>query len=100
MLWSPDCVFDIKKGSLTILQGTASKDDYKFAIDFISSTTTTHIKDFKVQFELQISKEVYLDKVNTLKGHIQRGDIYEINFCQEYLAKGIEKEDIKTAIQI
>ena len=95
VLWCPDCVFDIKKDSLNIIQGTASKDDYKFAIDFISSTTSTHIKDFKVQFEPQISKDVYLDKVNTLKELIQRGDIYEINFCQEYLAKGIEKEDIK-----
>ena len=95
VLWCPDCIFDIKKGSLTILQGTASKDDYKFAIDFISSTTTTHIKDFKVQFEPQISKELYLDKVNTLKGHIQRGDIYEVNFCQEFVAKNINKKDIQ-----
>ena len=61
----------------------------------ISSTKSTQIQNFNVQFEPQISKDVYIDKVNALKELIQRGDIYEINFCKEYLAKNIEEEDVK-----
>jgi para-aminobenzoate synthetase component I len=33
-----------------------------------------------------ISKEKYVEIVNRLKQHIQAGDCYEINFCQEFVA--------------
>ena len=95
VLWCPDCVFDINPESLNILQGNPSTEHFMFARDFISSTKSTQIQNFNVQFEPQISKDVYIDKVNALKELIQRGDIYEINFCQEYLAKNIEEEDVK-----
>lgn len=95
VLWCPDCVFDVNPESLNILQGNASREHFMFARDFISSTKSTQIQNFNVQFEPQISKDVYIDKVNALKELIQRGDIYEINFCQEYLAKNIEEEDVK-----
>uniref|UniRef100_UPI0037DC0DE7 anthranilate synthase component I family protein n=1 Tax=Zhouia sp. PK063 TaxID=3373602 RepID=UPI0037DC0DE7 len=32
----------------------------------------------------RILKERYLDKVNMMKSYINRGDIYEANFCQEF----------------
>lgn len=35
----------------------------------------------------KISKEDYLDKVREILAHIQRGDIYEVNFCMEFFAK-------------
>ena len=38
----------------------------------------------KVDIRSRLSKEEYIKTVEKLKGHIQRGDIYEINFCQEF----------------
>lgn len=38
-------------------------------------------------FESKISKSEYINGVNMLKAHIQQGDIYEANFCQEFYAK-------------
>lgn len=38
----------------------------------------------------RILKEEYLKNVNQLKQHIQLGDIYEVNYCQEYFATGVE----------
>lgn len=35
----------------------------------------------------RISKEEYIKKVSEMLEHIHRGDIYEANFCQEYLAE-------------
>ena len=32
----------------------------------------------------RFSKQEYLHTVNQLKDHIKRGDIYEVNFCQEF----------------
>jgi para-aminobenzoate synthetase component 1 len=33
-----------------------------------------------------MTKQEYIQAVNHLHGHIQRGDIYEINYCQEFFA--------------
>ena len=38
----------------------------------------------------RIPKEDYLRKVEEMLGHIQRGDIYEANFCQEFYAEGAQ----------
>ena len=35
------------------------------------------------------SKDVYLQKIAQIKKHIQRGDIYEMNYCQEFFAREI-----------
>jgi len=48
----------------------------------------------KVFVENRISKEDYLDSINHLKTHIKRGDIYEVNFCQEFYAKDVELNPI------
>jgi para-aminobenzoate synthetase component I len=34
-----------------------------------------------------LSKEAYIQKIKQLQLHIQRGDCYEINFCQKFTAK-------------
>lgn len=34
-----------------------------------------------------MDKEAYIDAVTALKQHIQRGDCYEVNFCQYFLAQ-------------
>jgi para-aminobenzoate synthetase component 1 len=35
----------------------------------------------------RLSKVAYLERIGQLKQHIQRGDIYEVNFCQEFYAE-------------
>lgn len=37
----------------------------------------------------RFSKEAYADTIERLKGHIQQGDCYEINFCQEFYTQAI-----------
>lgn len=37
-----------------------------------------------------LSKEAYMQKIRQLQAHIQRGDCYEINFCQEFSASGVD----------
>lgn len=39
-----------------------------------------------INIKATISKEKYIEKVNTIKQHIQQGDIYEINFCMTFEA--------------
>ncbi len=52
-----------------------------------SKQNTIHIKP-------TISKDQYIEKVNTLKQHIQQGDIYEINFCITFEAFNVSIDPI------
>jgi len=45
-------------------------------------------KDIKIK--LRIFKDEYFRKVNKMLQYIQRGDIYEANFCQEFYAEDTE----------
>ncbi|MBL4577939.1 MAG: anthranilate synthase component I family protein [Flavobacteriales bacterium] len=47
-----------------------------------------------VQVEARLSRQQYMDAVEKLKGHIAYGDIYEVNFCQEYFAKNVDIETL------
>jgi len=40
----------------------------------------------EVQIKNRITKLEYINCVKKLKDHIQRGDIYEVNFCQEFFS--------------
>ncbi len=46
-----------------------------------------------IHIQSKITKQEYIDSVNQLKQHIRKGNIYEVNFCQEYFA---ENADINT----
>jgi para-aminobenzoate synthetase component I len=43
-----------------------------------------------ITMQARISKERYLQTVQTLREHIAAGDVYEINFCQEYFTEAAE----------
>ena len=49
-----------------------------------------------IKIKLQIHKDDYFKKVNTMLSHIHRGDIYEANFCQEFYAEGSEINPLET----
>ncbi|MEN8799453.1 MAG: aminodeoxychorismate synthase component I, partial [Flavobacteriaceae bacterium] len=40
-----------------------------------------------IRIRMRMFKETYYDKVRRLLQHIHRGDIYEVNFCQEFYAQ-------------
>ena len=42
------------------------------------------------------TKEAYIATIEKIKAHIQNGDLYEMNFCQEYFATDAEIEPINT----
>ena len=42
------------------------------------------------QISSRLSKKDYFDKVTNVLKHIHRGDIYEVNYCQEFYAESCE----------
>ncbi|WKD85774.1 Aminodeoxychorismate synthase component 1 [Polaribacter huanghezhanensis] len=57
----------------------------KVSLGFDSAQPDKSSKEIKVK--LRISKDEYYQKVTTILNHINRGDIYEANFCQEFYAE-------------
>ena len=43
--------------------------------------------EFGIKINKRYSRQEYLETVNKLKYHIQRGDIFEINLCQEFYSE-------------
>ncbi|MEN9497881.1 MAG: hypothetical protein RL750_780 [Bacteroidota bacterium] len=43
-----------------------------------------------VEFISRNTEEQYLELVGKVQAHIARGDCYELNYCQEYYAEGVE----------
>lgn len=52
--------------------------------DQIIATKATTINKAPVQIQAGMSKENYIATIQKLQAHIQQGDCYEINFCQEF----------------
>ena len=49
-----------------------------------------------VKIRLRTSKDSYFDKVKEMLRHIERGDIYEANFCQEFYSEDATIDPLKT----
>ncbi len=66
------------------------------------------LPDFSIEQKLEneinitphLSKKEYIDKMNGIQQHLQRGDIYEINFCQIYSAVDAEISPYATFQQL
>src|SRR5690554_87775 len=50
----------------------------------------------EVRIDQRISKENYLEKVSNVLEHIQKGDIYEANFCMEFYAENAQINPLET----
>ena len=72
---------------------TYTGPNYQNAEALLSEIESTEIKtEQKISAELFVgmSKHEYEEKIIKIKEHIQRGDIYEMNFCQEFLFENTE----------
>lgn len=54
----------------------------------------------RVTVTSRISRDEYIHSVNQIKRHILRGDIYEMNFCQEFYATDAEIDPIATYLEL
>ncbi len=45
-------------------------------------------KQESIRLNAGLSKEEYIDSIKRIQQHIQRGDVYELNFCQEFTSSG------------
>lgn len=59
---------------------------------------STYQKNIKIS--IRTSKDNYLQKVEEVLEHIKRGDIYEVNICQEFYSEYAEINPLEAFIQL
>lgn len=84
--FEPEHLIIVRGGDLHILSDNKHLLAEIESLDIPSTELTS-----RVEFSTRFSKQEYIDRVNGIKSHIKRGDIYELNFCQEFFA---EKADV------
>lgn len=91
----PEYLLAVKDSTIHILQGPENLPE------LINSTTSKQPDPaFIPEISARIEKAAYLKKVNELKQHILRGDIYEVNFCQEFFAENASIDPYTTYLQL
>jgi para-aminobenzoate synthetase component 1 len=61
----------------------------KILAEIDSFTLTADDVGFEGNIRKRFTKDEYLQKVEKIRSHIQRGDIYEMNYCVEFFAEGL-----------
>jgi len=74
-----------------------TEEEVEALVEQILSTKIDQVKAlFVPHIQHRISKDEYLEAVNALKNHIRLGDIYEVNFCQEFYAENTRIDPLDT----
>ncbi|MXV15835.1 anthranilate synthase component I family protein [Hufsiella ginkgonis] len=74
----------VKGGELTIM--SANPDEVLAAIGRMQEMTTTTRQE-NLLINARFSREDYIATVQAIREHLRRGDVYELNFCQEFYAE-------------
>jgi len=90
--FQPKRLFLLKGDQLEVKYLTMCDDELEGDINEIThyelpDPGTLPVSRSPLTISQRISRENYLEKVGSMLGHIQRGDIYEANFCMEFYAE-------------
>ena len=81
----PEYLIALKDENIHLLKGDQS---------IIEEINQVQLKNITAKLDVNIqnrfSKQTYIQTVENLQEHIKRGDIYEVNFCQEFFAENAE----------
>ena len=96
--FQPKKIFLIKGNEVETLYLKAVDDELGNDLIEIetSKNQTTKKSSTPIKIKLRTSKDDYFEKVTKMLAHINRGDIYEANFCQEFYAENTEIEPLET----
>lgn len=90
--FEPEVTIFIKKSRVEILSTNPDEIWERINAVLIPPNAGSSTVEIKSRF----TKPEYQTTVEILKEHIKRGDIYEINFCQEFYAENAEIDPLNT----
>ena len=80
----PKYLLSVKDNEATLIIGGPQ------IFDAIYNQEVRYGESGPLNIESRIPKDTYIKTVEELQQHILRGDIYEVNFCQEFFAKNAQ----------
>ncbi|MBI2280013.1 MAG: aminodeoxychorismate synthase component I [Bacteroidetes bacterium] len=90
--FTPELLFQISENTIEVLYNDTIYTEEKVfdIINKIGDSKIITTSNINIKTQPKITKQTYLDNVEHLKSHIQQGDVYEINYCQEFYANKVE----------
>ena len=88
--WVPEYVIKIENGSRNYLKGNKTSESEELLNDFFKQEKKETFLSDSIHFSARTNKENYLKNVVKIKSLLQQGEIYELNYCQEYFAENIK----------
>ncbi len=88
-LFRPELIFRIRQSILEIFYIKERICDAEIDTIYSDILTTNHLSELPSscpEINQRISREDYLEKLASIKEHISRGDIFEMNFCMEFFS--------------
>ncbi len=99
--FTPEILFKIGENSVEVLSSKSyTGDSLEVVVSKVETTSIKEIQDIGVKITARISKKEYIKTIKHLKEHIQLGDVYEVNFCQEYFAPNVKIDPINIYIKL
>ncbi len=100
----PELIFIHKKGKLQILfhDNYYNTDEISNIFEEIINTDTSNKYEGSKKniLKARISKSKYLQEIYKILSHIQKGDIFELNYCQEFFGTEQEFSPLPTFLRI
>lgn len=97
--FQPKKVFLLKDDVLEIQYLNFVDDELAFDFTEIEAIridqTIINQVDNPIKIKLRMTKDSYFEKFEEIHKHILRGDIYEVNFCQEFYAENCQLNPLK-----
>ena len=96
----PRYLFFLTEGKL-IFKSILSKSKMKLILNDIDNIKIESICDTPlINLKARESKEKYIRKINAIQEHIQNGDIYELNYCNEFFNDNISISPEETFLKL
>jgi len=84
----PEYLFEFKIDGVKLIRSKINIKELENKINEFNNQVD-NIEDQEIRIKSTSTKNQYLEKISSVQQHIQLGDIYEMNFCQEFFVENI-----------
>lgn len=96
--FQPETVLQLSGNQLTI--STLQENPEQIFEEICSLAFHPVLESSHLAIQPRMTKADYLQKIESIRQHIQRGDCYEINFCQEFYAADAQIDPLSVYLQL
>ena len=90
----PQMLFSIERGNIEVISGH-SNPQLSEVLKSILEPSDSFTQE-AVELYPRLTREDYLEDLGKVQQHIQRGDIYEMNYCQEFFNESADIQPFET----